>query len=556
MTLLRVARGAAALRPAFQRGVLQSATKKAFSITPRRFVATKARLSAETPSWASFSILAAIISSPFALWLMHDGTGIVPELGNLTTSSECITKNIHGPTPEEVAKMLSEGAYSVSVGHVVPNVTRYDGAQLAANSPCEDRYTHGSIMMPPGDRWMAWGIFDGYCGPQMAEVLSYLAVTTIRERYKDSLPVQFPPNPHGEVVNRSKGPASATHDSIVADAMQKAFVDLDAHFVRNAAALATAYRLAEDGNFEQVDKICAGAPYAQQIKSVMNAWSGSCALVSMYDPTRNTIHTVSTGNSRAVLAELVPNEARTASVWQPSPLSYDYCCRDPQEASAIQDIHPGEEETVVQNGRMFGRTASRAFGDLRLKLPQAMQWTLYRCFGGEPQFVQPIEEAKTPPYLDAQPGCVSVNLTKNGPCFMIIASDGFWERMSNEEAVDLVSCWMLAGNIAAQQNHPGELKNIDMSRFIHKYESNADKMTAAVPEDPIIDMRTPYSAELMTVRDSNAAVHLIRNALGGSDEKLLAARLAYQPPYARAWRDDITVQVVFFNLDGGAFLKP
>jgi len=42
-------------------------------------------------------------------------------------------------------------------------------------------------------------------------------------------------------------------------------------------------------------------------------------------------------------------------------------------------------------------------------------------------------------------------------------------------------------------------------------------------------------------------VHLVRNSLGGNHHELIAGRLAFDAPFSRRLRDDITVQVVFFG---------
>jgi len=53
------------------------------------------------------------------------------------------------------------------------------------------------------------------------------------------------------------------------------------------------------------------------------------------------------------------------------------------------------------------------------------------------------------------------------------------------------------------------------------------------------------------VEDKNAATHLVRNALGGKDNEMLSALLTLPAPYARRFRDDLTVQVIFFGDGGG-----
>ena len=47
--------------------------------------------------------------------------------------------------------------------------------------------------------------------------------------------------------------------------------------------------------------------------------------------------------------------------------------------------------------------------------------------------------------------------------------------------------------------------------------------------------------------DQHTGTHLIRNALGGSDEHSLKTLLTVPPPLSRRYRDDITIAVVVFN---------
>merc|ERR1712034_98587 len=50
-----------------------------------------------------------------------------------------------------------------------------------------------------------------------------------------------------------------------------------------------------------------------------------------------------------------------------------------------------------------------------------------------------------------------------------------------------------------------------------------------------------------TVEDKNAATHLVRNALGGRDRDMVCALLTLPSPYSRRYRDDLTVEVIFFG---------
>ncbi|KAK5013637.1 [Pyruvate dehydrogenase [acetyl-transferring]]-phosphatase 1, mitochondrial, partial [Cryomyces antarcticus] len=53
--------------------------------------------------------------------------------------------------------------------------------------------------------------------------------------------------------------------------------------------------------------------------------------------------------------------------------------------------------------------------------------------------------------------------------------------------------------------------------------------------------------ERFVVQDKNAATHLVRNALGGKDQDMVCALLTLPSPYSRRYRDDLTVEAIFFG---------
>ena len=114
---------------------------------------------------------------------------------------------------------------------------------------------------------------------------------------------------------------------------------------------------------------------------------------------------------------------------------------------------------------------------------------------------------------------------------MILASDGFWDCVSNEQAVGLVEMWMKAKQEGA------------IGKKIRKEQSQgglARRITSG---------RKAREEDFVVV-DENCAAHLVRNALGGSDEEVLCGMVGAQPSISRDVRDDITIQVVFFEDKG------
>lgn len=419
----------------------------------------------------------------------------VPRFENLPAGDQRLAV-APGPSKEQVTRILSQGAYSFRVGDV-PGVSRYDGTQLASNDPCEDRFVHGKLASPwddGGNQWMAWGVFDGHAGWQTAELLKNQLVPYVRQ-------------------NLTQASSSAKEDEVIQQAIMKAFVDLDDTIIK------TAQNTARDSTITLADKVNRLTP----------AFAGSCALVSIYDPVTNTLHVACTGDSRAVLAQKQPD-----GKWAATPLSTDQTGRNIAEIARLHHDHPGEK-SVVQDGRVLGMMVSRAFGDSRWKWPLYFQQDMKRRFNG-PAVLTPRYDVRTPPYLTAEPVVTSIRIDPGKPSFLIMATDGLWDMLSSQQAVDLVGSWLGAatpetGN-GSSNSSTGEQSTdgpLDFGRFGK-------------------GMEWKFEEGRTTVQDENAAVHLVRNSLGGNHHELVAGQLAFSAPFSRSVRDDITVQVAFFNV--------
>jgi hypothetical protein len=146
----------------------------------------------------------------------------------------------------------------------------YHGSQVASNHPCEDTYIHGHFS-PSGASskdWLAFGIFDGHLGSQTSGALS-----------RDLVPYV------GRTL--SKLPSFGSDQDVQA-AITSAFVALDSEYVKMA------------------DEIMGSASltWAEKVARVSGGSNGSCALLSLYDPTSHKLHVACTGDSRAIVGRL------------------------------------------------------------------------------------------------------------------------------------------------------------------------------------------------------------------------------------------------------------
>ncbi|KAJ5132325.1 hypothetical protein N7448_006483 [Penicillium atrosanguineum] len=444
---------------------------------------TPARNSYSTPRSSSHSrryiATASFVGASSLGWFLssHDD---VPSLES--TSAEPLLPET-GLSKDEVTRIISRDAYSFLVKDT-PGVSRYDGNQLPSNSVCEDRFIHGTFSpYNDGQKWMAWAVFDGHAGWQTADLLQKQLLT------------------QGLSENDSS-------DASVPHAIAKGFLALDDSIVKTAL---------ETSQSKQ--------SLAEKVKRLLPAYAGSCALLTLYDSTTSILHVACTGDSRAVLGQQRPD-----GKWEAIPLSVDQTGYNEEEIARLSAEHPGENE-MIKNGRVLGLAVSRAFGDTRWKWNLEFQKEMKNRFGA-PSPLTPKYDVRTPPYLTAEPVVTSTKIDPSKPSFLIMASDGIWDMLSNKQAVDLVTKWIESS--AGQKRKP-ELEPAHEAFDLGRFENGVD---------------CKFEDERATVQDDNAAVHLVRNSLGGNHHEMVAGRLAFGSPFSRNQRDDMTVQVVFFNVPG------
>ena len=153
-------------------------------------------------------------------------------------------------------------------------------------------------------------------------------------------------------------------------------------------------------------------------------------------------------------------------------------------------------------------------------------------------------KVSSPPYLTAEPVVTMHKLER--PSFLILATDGLWDKCENSDAVDLVVRWQEAQPDASKITimTPDNVWWKETPQVQASYEPGFDFLQRWHNYD------VRFTKEKTIVKDlDNVSVHLIRNALGGNHREILEGRLAMEAPFSRWARDDITVQVMFFDID-------
>lgn len=420
-------------------------------------------------------------------------------------------------TPEQATQKIRrlEQSFSVNRGQ---GVTRYDLVQLASNDPIEDDHAEKIVEVPSrstsaetnNNDWMFWGVFDGHSGWTTSATLRESLINYVARELNDTYKKSDGTQPSEDDVNL---------------AIKTGFNRLDNEIVHKS-----------------VEKVFKASSKTVAAELLQPALSGSCALLSFYDSRSNLLRVACTGDSRAVLGRRADN-----GKWTATALSEDQTGSSPSEAARMRKEHPGEDN-VVRNGRVLGGLEpTRAFGDAVYKWSRDVAWKLRENFFGR----SPSPLLKTPPYVTAEPVVTTTKVSPENGDFLVLATDGLWEMLTNEEVVGLVGKWI--------ENQAKASSNSQFDSAWNKIFGTSqtplpvEQSKTAGPDGNKTPIRVqqwgidPDAKDRFVVKDKNVATHLVRNALGGSNDEQVCALLTLPSPFSRRYRDDLTVQVIFFG---------
>ncbi|KAH7112529.1 phosphatase 2C-like domain-containing protein, partial [Dendryphion nanum] len=358
------------------------------------------------------------------------------------------------------------------------------GCRFRSNDPCEDYFALGTSPGPGDKLWNYWGVYDGHAGKSTANWLQWNLI------------------PH---VSASLSSLSASSPSnIIMENIQRTFTNLDDHMMSRALHTANWQAPAS----------------AVAIAALAPALSGSCALLSLFDPHTSTLRVACVGDSRAVLGRYSPSTRSYTAI----PLSVDQTGFNESEVSRITAAHPDEESILdPKSGRLLGLAVTRAFGDHRWKWGNDIVSAMQSKFWGP----GPRPNSKTPPYMDAEPVITETEVVRADPRdpyeksdFLIMASDGLWDRISSEHAVELVAQWR-----AKREEGNGSVRGTSASPSTNPFltapqlpfptisPGTAEPGLTHDPSNPAAGLEWSATPEYFSVEDENAAVCLVRNAM-------------------------------------------
>lgn len=283
---------------------------------------------------------------------------------------------------------------------------------------------------------------------------------------------------------------------------------------------------------ESVEKVLKANSKLVAAELLAPALSGSCALLSFYDSNSKLLRVACTGDSRAVLGRLSEN-----GKWTASALSVDQTGGNPDEEARMRKLHPGEDN-VIRNGRVLGGLEpTRAFGDASYKWTREVSERLKQSFFGR----TPSQHLRSPPYVTAEPVVTTTKIEPEKGDFVVMATDGLWEMLTNEEVVGLVGQWIEKQSAETNGNSANSwIKMFSSQQKGLPVEQGANgKKGKDGQKTPIRQQQWGVKGgenERFVVEDKNVATHLVRNALGGKDKDMVCALLTLPAPYSRRYR--------------------
>ncbi|PHT83111.1 putative protein phosphatase 2C 60 [Capsicum annuum] len=187
----------------------------------------------------------------------------------------------------------------------------------------------------------------------------------------------------------------------------------------SADVIRKAFQATEDGFFSVVAKQW---PMKPQMAAV-----GSCCLVAVI--CNGILYIANLGDSRAVLGRLVRATGEVLAIQ----LSAEHNACFEAVRQELHSMHPDDPQIVVLKHNVWRVKGliqiSRSIGDIYLKKPEYNREPLYAKFRLREPFERPI--------LSSDPS-ITVQELEPHDQFLILASDGLWEHLSNQEAIDIV----------------------------------------------------------------------------------------------------------------------
>ncbi|KAL3350474.1 hypothetical protein AABB24_023099 [Solanum stoloniferum] len=182
-----------------------------------------------------------------------------------------------------------------------------------------------------------------------------------------------------------------------------------------------AFHATEEDFIQLVKRSLPGMP---KIASV-----GSCCLVGAIS--EGELYVANLGDSRAVLGRRGFDAEKNSVIAERLSTDHNVSCEEVRKE--VESLHPDDQDVVVYIRGVWRIKGiiqvSRSIGDAYLKKPEFNRDPIFQGYGN----LVPLKR----PVLTAEPSIVTRSIRPHD-LFLIFASDGLWEQLSDQSAVEIV----------------------------------------------------------------------------------------------------------------------
>lgn len=317
-------------------------------------------------------------------------------------------------------------------------------------------------------------------------------------------------------------------------AIKQAFMNVDKEIVDEAAERALEAAKRHQNNEPEQNLLS----YGEAAGLVSRAHCGSSAVVAVYESDTRQLRMANTGDSRAVLGRRVVND-RGEESYEVHVLTHDMVV-----PSGFIDDPPKRARKPVQ--------LMHAFGDGPWK------WNVEQLQQLSDAFPFIVSNENPHAKVTAEPAITTIE-TQPGD-FLVLANQGFWSSLTNEEAVGLVGLWLKKywryvyrdsqpedgdavtvydpETLSVVRSSPQVPASVVTTSFLRKdvFEQQDLPVQRSGERDDTFMYRMWGIPKKFVNVDRNVAQHLVRNAIGGADRDLMEALLKMNMPRSRRYR--------------------
>lgn len=328
-----------------------------------------------------------------------------------------------------------------AVSALLANLPLANGARVrvfksvhAANNPCEDRHT-----VVHGKDFIFAGVWDGHTGPHCSQFAEDQIFLNLRRQVERRTP---------EELLKQEG---------LREPFERAYYDTDRAFLQEAK--------------RKVQQKEAKGSYL---------FAGTCAVGAFCDLATQKISVSNLGDSRAVIGLYEPTGLRTVV------MSHDQTASDSAEIRRLKTDFPSDPTILINKGTSKAEETdwrvkgicqfTRSIGDFQMK-ERSIATVYNNCTRGAkvvpaPKTQRRADGTRAPPYVIPTPEFREQHVEDG---FLLLASDGLWDELQNEEAVSVVA------------NFLREAKNLDDADIAGKLieyalQKAAFRVAADIPE--------------------------------------------------------------------------